>query len=63
MNQYPRRKVVEWIEHLNYGPNRHLFPVRRSARLECGHVVHVGVSNMRPLKMACYECEPQTSEL
>ncbi|MGC2079887.1 MAG: hypothetical protein WA728_28495, partial [Xanthobacteraceae bacterium] len=36
--------------------SRRLWPTCRSAELECGHVLNLGISQCRPTRMACYEC-------
>jgi hypothetical protein len=59
MTKLPRRKVVRFEERPNTGPSQHLFPVVTTAVLTCGHTVNLGVSDLRPKRMACWECETQ----
>jgi hypothetical protein len=57
--QHPRRNVIRFIERPNDSrseDSRRLWPIFRSAQLECGHIIDLGISSCRPRRMACYEC-------
>jgi len=61
MTRNPRKLVDHFESQRNTGFSWEQFPVVRTAHLQCGHVINMGVgtgtdADYRPKRMACVEC-------